>query len=472
MKKNWIIVPVIALMVSTGCNKELELEPKDALSTQTALSTIGGINAAVVGMYANMRNVDYYGRSLFVYGDLSSDNVYLAKTNSNRYISTFQRNYAAVDADILNMWTQIYSTISRANNVINAVDNVTAEAGEKDLAKGQALFVRGLAYFDLVRIFAKPYNQGNGTQPGVPVVLTSDVTAKPGRNTVAEVYTQIIEDLNNAKTLLASTSATTKVTATKYAASALLSRVYLYKGDNTNAISEANIVTSAADLKLTPAGDLATFYTTVENEEEIFSLRFLTTESLGSDNLGNIYLKPGYGDIRVSPDLVAVFDKNKDARYTDFIKPFSTSAAEFQNNKFTGQEGSLGLYSPKILRLAEVVLNRAEAHAKAGQSAEALADLNEIRTSRGLTAAGNLSGDALIGAILEERRREFMFEGQRYFDLIRNSLPVARNYCNQPTEVQTPSCTLNADDPKAIAPIPQAEIDANPGLKGQQNQGY
>jgi hypothetical protein len=458
-------------LVGVGCDKELEIEPQDSLTTEQALSTIGGINAALVGMYADMRSVDYYGRSLFVYGDLSGDDVYLSRTNSNRYLTTYRRNYASNDADILGMWTAMYRTISRANNIINSIDKVSAPQAEKDLAKGQALFVRALAYFDLVRVFAKPYNQGNGSQAGVPIVLTSDVTAMPARNTVGEVYTQVIADLNAAKGLLGATSASTKFYATKFAASALLSRVYLYKGDNANVITEANNVT-AGGLALTTAANLPNFYTTSGNGEEIFTLKFVSTESLGSNNLGNMYLKPGYGDIRVSPDLVAIFDKTKDARYTNYISAFSTSSTEFQNNKFKGEAGQQGMWSPKILRLAEVLLNRAEAYAKTDKATEALADLNAVRTARGLDALTGLSGQALVSAILEERRRELMFEGHRYFDLQRNGLAVVRATCTNTNIISTTKCTYEANANEAIAPIPQAELDANTGISGQQNPGY
>src|SRR3954467_568782 len=190
--KYLIITALASGTFLAACERQLELEPKDSQSTNQALSTIKGIDAAVVGMYANMRSASYYGRYLFMYGDLSANDVYLAKANSNRFIPTFQRNFAAVDADALGIWTAAYSTIARANNIVNAVDNVTATQQEKDLAKGQALFTRALAYFDLVRIFAKPYNQGGGTQAGVPLVLVSDINNTPARNTVGEVYSQVI----------------------------------------------------------------------------------------------------------------------------------------------------------------------------------------------------------------------------------------------------------------------------------------
>jgi hypothetical protein len=466
-----IFILLIVCTVHPGCKRDLELAPADALLTSEALSTMQGIQSALNGTYAKLRDVDYYGRSMLVYGDLSSNNVYLARNNTNRYILTYQRNYSASDINIRDTWNDIYNAVSRANNILNNVDKVTATQAERDLAKGQALFLRALCYFDLVRLFAKPYNQGMGTQMGVPVVTVSDVKNNPSRNTVAEVYDLIINDLVNAKTLLQPTTEAVKFTASRFAASALLSRVYLYKGDYARAITEASVVTGASYI-LVPASALPAFYSTAGSNEEIFTLKFATTESLGSDNIGNMYLKPGYGDIRVSPDLVAFFDIVNDLRYKSFISPFSTSPTEFQNNKFRSQDGLPGLYSPKILRLGEILLNRSEAYAKSSQPLLALPDLNLVRRARGLSDLSGLQGQRLIDSILVERRRELMFEGHQFFDLTRNGLPLARTYCNQPAQVNTPNCTLPAADPKMIAPIPQSEIDANPGMKDQQNESY
>lgn len=474
MKKIFKLSVIAFVVVLSACTKQLSLNPKSSLNTTEALSTLDGVNSAVVGMYSGLQSVNYYGRSLYVYGDLSADDVYLSIANSNRYLSTFQKTYASNDADALAIWTAIYVEIARANNIINSVDKVSGDQAAKDLAKGQALFIRALGYFDLVRLYAKPYNQGNGAQLGVPVVLVSDVTLYPARNTVAEVYTRIISDLTAAKGLLASTTAATKVTASKFAASALLSRVYLYKGDYANTIAEANTVIANTAFKVTPAADLPTFYSTPGTAEEIFTINFNVIESQGSDNLGQIYLKPGYGDIRVSPNLTAVFDKTKDVRYTSFIAPFTGSATELENKKYVSQSGIQGLYSTKVLRLSEIILNRAEAENRiTGQDAQALADLNTIKTNRGLTALSGVTGANLLTEILSERRREFMFEGQRFFDLMRNGGTVDRGaFCTSPLAVSSPQCSLPSTDPKIILPIPQAELDANPAIKPQQNPGY
>lgn len=472
MKKITILFLGAALALG-GCEKQLELNSKDALETQQALSTMGGIRSAIVGMYSGLRNVNYYGRSLYVYGDLSGNDVYLSQTNSNRYLTTFQRNYASNDADMTGLWTAIYASIADANNIINAVDGVQGSAQEKALAKGEALFVRALGYFDLLRVYAKPFDQGGGSQLGVPLVLKSDINQYPQRSTVAQGYAQVIADLTAAKGLLSQTTADQKFSASRYAASALLSRVYLYKKDYAAAVAEADLVKVNTSFLVTPGASLAGFYSTPGGAEEIFTVKFMAVETLGSDNLGAMYLKPGYGDIRVSPDLIATFDQANDLRFKALISPFTGSPSEWQNNKFTSQDNINFMHSPKVLRFAEVLLNRAEALAWiGGRDAEALADLNAIRTKRGLSGLSGITGQVLIDAVLLERRHELMFEGHSFFDLTRTGRTMVRDFCNNPLEITSPQCSLVATDPKTIAPIPQAEISANPSLAGQQNTGY
>jgi hypothetical protein len=170
----------------------------------------------------------------------------------------------------------------------------------------------------------------------------------------------------------------------------------------------------------------------------------------------------------VSPDLKNVLETG-DARNA-FVSEFSGSPTEFQNNKFTGQDGISGLYSIKVLRISELYLIRAEAYAKTGSYALALADVNEIRAHRSLTALENVPDANVLTAVLKEKRVEFMFEGHRYFDLLRNKLSIVRTTCNNPAQLNTPRCTIEANSPTAIFPIPQREIDVN--LNIEQNPGY
>jgi len=463
----FILIFGIAAFVGS-CSK-LDLTPSTSLPTDVAISDIPSAQAALFGAYSLMQATGYYGRNMSVMAELGSDNVYISKINSGRLTTSYTRIYTSTDGDVTALWNNMYRVIAAANNIINRIDAVAGIQEEKNVIKGQALFIRALVYFDLSRVFAKPYNQDNGGELGVPIVLQSQEGA-PARNTLTEVYDRIINDLKNSKTLLSGTNASSKFTANQYAVSALLSRVYLYKEDNSNAIAEANAVINAG-YTLTPVASLAGFYSTPGTPEEIFTLKFTSNQTTGAEDFGNLYLQNGYGDVRVSPDLINIFDTVNDKRYKKFIVPFTNNSNdEYQNIKFSGQDGVQALHSPKILRLAEVILNRAEAYVKTSNFAQALVDLNTIRTNRGLAALVTVPDNQLLDSVLVEKRREFMFEGHRFFDLIRNKKAIERNYCNQPTQMNNPNCNIPYNDSKVVSPIPQREMDANPNM--QQNPGY
>jgi hypothetical protein len=467
MKKIFVYTITLSLLfLSPGCNKQLELAPANQLPTAEALSNIQGVTAAVSGMYAALRSISYYGRNFVVMPEISGDNVYLSSSNSNRFLSSYRLQWVLTDPDATNFWNQAYLVILRANNIINSIPVIAdGTAEEKDAALGQALFIRALAHFDLIRFFSEPYSIGGGNTLGVPVMTKFEV-GSPARNTLEEVYTQIIADLTQAKTLLKE-DLSDPFTANSFAASALLARAYLYKENNAAAVTEATRVINAG-YSIQAADKLVNFYNTPGTDEDIFTVKILANESSGSDNLGRIYLKPGYGDIRVSPDFVSTLEAG-DARNV-FVSAFSGSAAEYQNNKFTGQDGISGLYSTKVLRISEMYLIRAEANAKQSNYAAALDDVNEIRAHRALTDLTGVADADVLASVLKEKRVEFMFEGHRYFDLLRNKLNIVRTYCNNANQLNVPNCTILATSLTAILPIPQRETDVNRNM--EQNPGY
>jgi starch-binding outer membrane protein, SusD/RagB family len=464
--KKYIIGIFAAATLLQACSGKLDVKPDNSLEMGDALGDLPAIQSALAGTYDVLQKTEYYGRNYWLMTELSGDNVYLAAKNSNRFISSFKREYNVQDADVADFWKTAYKAILGANNVINSVDSVSADQEPKNVAKGEALFIRALAYSDLVNMFAKPYRNSNGSQPGVPVNLKFAVAQTP-RSSVAEVYAQIIADLTDARKLLVNVGAGTKFHASQYAASALLARVYLAKGDDQKAIDEATYVINGG-FTLTSPANIATFYNTAGNPEEIFTLRFVgNAEDLGSENIGMMYMKPGYGDVRVSPDLyntLSAADKRN-----GLIGIFSDgSTGEKTNLKFEGQDGIAGMHSPKLLRLAEMYLIRAEAYAHLNQSAKAISDLNTLRAQRGVDPLSGVAEKDVLDNVLNESRREFMFEGHRYFDLLRNGKDVVRNFCHNILEITAP-CTIGATSAIAICPIPQTELNTNPI---EQNAGY
>lgn len=449
---------IAALLLPVACNKELELNPAQSLSTQEALSDVSSMKTAVNGAYDALQAVAYYGRDFLVVPEVEANLVYLSVSNSNRFVQTYSYSWTTADGYATGLWNTGYTAILRVNNVINNIDALDGDAIEKNQIKGEALAIRALVHFDLVRYFAKQYTNGTpATDLGIPIILKAEI-GEPARNTVQEVYTQVIADLQAAKGLLRDEGI---YHFSPNAVDALLARVYLYKGDWGNAATMASNLIGASQYAL--ADDVADMFGAPGSSEEIFTLKNEASENRGSDNLGNIYIPAGYGDIRVTTDLLDSYEAG-DSRSTLVFKHTNN---EYYQSKFQEQDGVVGLYSPKILRLAEMYLIRAEARFRQNDTPGALQDLNAIRMKRGATQWNALPNG--IGDILAERHRELAFEGHTIFDYWRTGTTMVRHQCSTGIEVSAP-CSIEASSYLAVHPIPQREIDVNQNM--QQNPDY
>ncbi|EMR04436.1 RagB/SusD family nutrient uptake outer membrane protein [Cesiribacter andamanensis] len=489
MKKIILSAAVLGTVFLAGCTDKLELEPEQSLSNEQALNSFAKAQTAIYGSYDGFQALAYYGRDFPVMADANSDDIVIGQ-NSGRFLRDNDFQYSAEYATSTGFWNAAYAVIGRANNVINAMPNITDGSEEqRNQVLGEALFIRALAHFDLVRRFAQPYSLDNGAGLGVPYITVTEI-GEPSRNTVAEVYNLVIADLERAETLM--TQDVGKFRANKKAAQALLSRVHLYRGtaaDNQKVVDWANAAETGMSL-VSNADYLADWFSD-GSAESFFELKFVADENRGADNYGYIYLPTvttdvfaanidlpttmvnsnGYGDLRPSNELIGLLDENDIRR--NFIQFVPGWDDDFQF-KFLNQVADIaGLISPRILRLSEVVLNRAEANAKLGNFIQARADLNRIRTRAGLPelTLELVGNDNLLMEILEERRRELMFEGHRFYDLMRNGMDLIREDCGA-IATSGGACRINSGDTRVAYPIPQREIDANPGMAGQQNPGY
>jgi hypothetical protein len=367
------------------------------------------------------------------------------------------------------IWQSAYSTILRANNVINS----SLQGNENiDQLRGEALAIRGLMYFELVKFFGKPYTVDPNAL-GVPLILTYDPTLKPTRNSVQEVYTQIEKDLTDAANLM--TQDKSSGFFTKWAAKALLARMYQFKGDWDKAQTTAEDVINNSGYSLLQLGDVLTFWqnNTDRNDklEVLFEIVFDATNNIGNSSLPYFFDQSGYGDALATESLYNLYS-NTDVRKDMFIvgSPIRGDEAKVVN-KFPNT-GSADKDEMKVIRMSEVYFIAAEAAFHNGDEATARTYLNDVATERDPSFAGySASGQALLDDILLERRKELAFEGHRYWDLVRNNLNVARvdQANNYPGNVPL---VLETSNFRRILPIPQAELDANPNIREQQNPGY
>lgn len=457
---------LIVLATFASCKKSfLELNPPTSLTPGQALGTEADLLVALRGAYAGLRNVDLYGRTVPIIGDVMADNAYQHTLNTNRYTLFNNYTFNTTDGNVLGLWTSAYNVILRANNIINST---VASTPNSDQYKGEARSIRALAYFTLVRYFARPYTD-NPNGLGLPIVTTYNPELKPARSKVGEVYSLILDDLTQAYSLM--TKFTNSSQFSKYAARALQAKVYLTMGDKTNAKTAAlDVINNSGFTTLTTANH-ATYWaaSTVRTDklETLFEVSSDAVANLAFDALSYLYSQQGnYGDMVVSDELYAKFDAAdvRKALYPVLPRPASPPGPTVPTvAKYPVISGDLS--DTKVLRMSEMYLIAAEASLP-GNEADALTYVNYIRTRRGLTALAS-TGTQLFEDIIEERRRELAFEGDRYMDLMRLKRDVLRS-TNYPASART----ILYSNFRRILPIPQSELDANPNIRDQQNPGY
>ncbi len=458
----------LAAVLLAGCGEKLELEPAQSLSTDASLADFKGFETALVGAYDGLQSVNYYGRNFYVAPEVRGDNVYVSTKNSNRFISDYNYQLTTAGATLNTFWSQAYAVILRVNNVINRIDGVPDAPSQAaaDQIKGEALGLRALVYFDLLRVYALPYSERTNDNDGVPLVLEAQLGTPP-RDTQEKVYTQILADLTSAKSLMSDNSVG-PYRFTDAAADALMARVHLYMENYAAAEAAATAVINAGFALVDDPADL---FAEPGTEEEIFTLHRLASETAGSDNLGSIYNPPpnGYGDIRVTEDLRNLYAAGDER--AELFYPMQTPSGqdEYFVGKFIGELGVPGLTSTKILRLGEMYLIRAEARAAQNNNSGAIADLNVIRQRAGVAALGTVDPADLMDEIATERRRELAFEGHRSFDIWRTGEALQRIQCGTGLEIST-ECSIPANSGLRVYPIPQAEINTNPNIV--QNDAY
>lgn len=474
-------ISLLLFMVCTfaACKKELSIQPEQNLSDQTVFTTKAGAQAALNGVYSTSQILEVFGGLPLIIGDYQADNVeFVGSFPTLQEIA--QYNTLSVNTSIAPIWQNHYMVILRANAIITRVPNIT-ETGFTDVQKKQmvaeAKFMRAITYFQLVNLFAQPYNCSQGTNLGVPILLNEFTATKiefPSRSSVNDVHKQISKDLEEALLDLPvsyGTASDTRGRATKGAANGFISRLHLYRGEWAAAATSASAVISA-----TPTYALAANYAFYSGNtaEDVFTIEMSTTDNsrTGAGGLAS-YHRPtssnGRGDAPFSTSLVNAFlQEPGDLRLNSSD---SAVASDGPKRRFTLKypDAKTNSDNSPVMRVTEMYLNQAEALAQINDVNQTSIDLiNALRKRAGLPAWSLLTfltKQDFIAGILNERRKELAFEGHRRMDLLRNGLPLRSSGA-------AASISRPCVDPKVILPIPQREIDINPGMKGQQNVGY
>ncbi len=464
MKK--LIGLLLLCLVFTSCDDKLDVLPTQNLDQDKALSTEKDVLVSLIGAYDGLQSVNAYGGDMHTLSELTGNSEDILFTGTFAGLSdAWKREMAATNGNALSMWTRAYDVINRANNVLSGVDKIVSATATKDRVEAEALFLRAAMHFELVRLYAKTWDDGdNNTNPGVPIVLqpTKSISATDfrARSSVAEVYQQVMTDLTRAESLL---PASNTIYANKNAAAALIARVKMAQGvtgstpAQLSALAEARdaanrVITSNRNpLASTFASLWFNFLTNAGNSpaEYIFSMKVTQQDGVNALNtyfgigVSSIPGTSGRGDCKITATHRAKYALGDQRFY------FQQVGSNFYSRKHLDRFGNVPL-----VRTAEMYLTRAEANFRLGTSVgdTPLNDVNRIRNRAGLANLTSLNG---IGDILNERYLELAFEGSRLHDVKRT----------RGSQSGTPW-----NSPKLIFPIPQSEIDTNKSLT--QNEGY
>ena len=342
------------------------------------------------------------------------------------------------------IWPELYERISVMNVILSKLDEIDNGTEEGDRLRGECHFLRAYFYWFLVNVYAKPYSQSTAsTDLGVPVKTTEYIEDKYfHRNTLGETYAQIRTDLEAAVHCLRGKEEFTIYQANYYAAQALLSRVALYMGDFEICVQAADSVIQSGKYDLLDYNTLpqdmnrqgtdinAVNVVDASSPETIFSQGVNIFVSFTGFNRKN--------NFKVSDELVDVLHKEEgcgeDLRY--LFSMYANGSTD-PDKRYPMKRAKLGggvVSSEWLIRYAEVLLNKAEALVSLGRETEAIEIIEELRKNRvdvdTYRSLDVRSGEELMVLVRDERRRELCFEGQRWFDVLRNGYYKTELYGN------------------------------------------
>jgi hypothetical protein len=392
-----------------------------------------------------------------------ADNLRITSDNRGQGVFVHSWSYSA-DDNFLNIWGNKYFIVRVCNEVLTNIDNLTIDESDdaqvtyRNQLKGEALALRAMAHFDLVRVFAKPYKDGTSNL-GVPYIKTLDPTGQPARNTIGEVYTEVLADIGQAQSLITENEVDRFGT---LAVEALLARVKLYMGNYQEAAAHAtSVIQNGPDL----ADSLG--YVKMFNDESSSETILKIVTTVNDGRIGDNFWESSTGDnfFTITDDLINLYEDGDVRKGVVYRTEAGRTPDEEIVNKYPGKGSPAvpGLNDIKVFRMSEMYLIRAEARQKSGAGG-ALDDLNAVRGARG-ASIGSESGTALEDAIQIERRKELAYEGHRWCDLVRLGKSIVRG-----ADCASGQCTLLASDHRTVLPIPTTETFANKNMV--QNEGY
>ena len=456
----------------------LDVEPSTAVETDKSINELSDVDIMLNGIYTTMQNAYAYSGRLVYYGDACGDDM-MAYSSTKRTGNYYTFNFTK-DTAPSSFWSYPYEMISLCNIILSKIDDVeTKEEELRDYYKGQALALRAMFLFDLTKFYGYPYKKDNGASLGVPIVLSVlDKEAKPKRNTVAECYKQVIDDLKAAITAMDNDEGKSfhKGHINLFAAQTLLSRVYLYHGDDSDALDMATQAIKGAEAEGYKLWTNAEYATAWGNDasngtkgEVLFEIVNTTDDSPGKESLGRLHSPSGYKDICLTSSFYALLNEDPDYVRLNLLE-YSSKRAFVK--KYQPQDGEeiMDANIP-LIRLSEAYLNAAEAAVKTGDNPSAVKYLNAI-VSRANPANSVEGSTVTLDRVMTERRKELVGEGHRFFDALRDGGSVNRHDVKGQSKISSTKhyitkaekMNFSWDYYKCVLAIPKAEMDANSNM--------
>lgn len=485
--KSIILCATGLTLLFSSCKKEewLNPQPKTLITDVTAFSTPERILSQVNGLYASMKTSSYLGSWYTIISDVRTGEFHCSNMNAATGSTMYSMLPQTTTSDVNDIWVALYASINKINVFLDNMDNggdAVLDAAVANNYRAEARLIRGITYYYLLQFYARPYWDGNGSKPGLPLRLKGNTG--PGnydlaRSSVADTYKQVLADLDFAEQNLPNNYSSAFLNTTrahKNSAIALKTRVYLSMRDYAKVITEANklvpasapfVASSGVGNKL-EANFVDIFKSPYSSNESIFSMPFTNNDAPGSA-LSRYYL-PGTGDGGTATSNGAgEYSLNKvegiyssplwvdtDARKS--LTKIGTKTGKAWLTKFNQASPYID-YAP-VIRYSEVLLNLSEAIARTTNTVDprSLALLNAVygRSNQGstLSASSFANVNAYLNRIIEERRIEFVGEGIRNGDIMRLGLTI-------PAKSQHAIAAVPTDDPAYILPIPSNELILN-----------
>ena len=415
-----VVIAVFLLQVFS-CTDILDKDPVSSFSASGFYKTTADAQAGVYGIYDAAQSV--FRLNFCYWGEGRADNVQTAQSGESLALSSNNLDNTVASAD----WTALYTMVSRANYAIKYIPTVY---GENDIAGkqliGQARALRALAYFNLVRVWGD-----------VPFVLEPYTSADQdiflAKTDGQLILNQVEEDLAYAAANCNDkyNSNNDRIMFTRGGANGLLTQVYMWRHKYTEALTTSSLVLSNSLYGLVAITDWGKIFSASYSKESIFEVGFNDTETNG---LRTLYAVGSYAIYTPSvkwKTSIEANDKRRDFVY-DVVPADPKAIWKYLGKGISDESKDPAKQNIILIRLADIMLLRAEALNKIGGAAnitEALTLLNTIRTRAGLTAFPTIAdaiakyGD-LESAILQERSVELCFEGHRWFDLVRTEKAI------------------------------------------------